>query len=91
MEGESMTDGFVINYINEKIRNVKNPNYIEYSFFELKVKNNLSDEEIQRFLKINKDYFENKNYQVYFTGSKFKYNNEERIVAENLFMVAIKE
>lgn len=60
-----MTDIFVIDYIDKKVAQSKDENYIRYSFYELKIKNNLTDEEINRFLKINKDYFENKGYNVY--------------------------
>lgn len=86
-----MTDAFVINYINEKMNNVKNTNYIVYTFYELKIKNNLSDEEIDRFLKINKDYFENNGYNVYFTGARFTYKNTNILVQDNQYMIAVKD
>ena len=62
-----MTDMFVIKYIDNKLREVENPNFIRYTFYELRIKNNLTEEEVDRFLKINKDYFENKGYEVFFT------------------------
>lgn len=37
-----MTDNFVISYINKKIEESKDKNYIRYTFYELRVKNNLS-------------------------------------------------
>ncbi len=82
-------DYFTINYINKKIE--ENENYIKYTFYELRVKNNLSEKELDKFLKINKDYFENKNYNVYFTGAKFVYQNANRMVQPNELMIAIKE
>lgn len=84
-----MTQQFVTEYINQKI--LENENYIRYTFYELKVKNNLSDNELQIFLEMNKNYFENKGYRVYFTGSKFVYQNCNRIVESNELMIAIKE
>ena len=63
-----MTDAFVINYINDKLKNSSDKNYIRYTFYELRIKNNLTEEEIDRFLKINKDYFENKGYEVFYWG-----------------------
>ncbi len=78
-----MTDKFVINYIDKKISESEDVNYIVYSFYELKIKNNLSEDEIQRFLKINKDYFENKVYNVYFTGARFTYKNTSILVQDN--------
>ena len=84
-----MTDAFVMNYINKKIAESENENFIKYSFYELKVKNNLTDEEISKFLKINKDFFENKGYNVYFTDAQYTYNNSRRIVQPNELMIAI--
>lgn len=84
-----MTKQFVIDYIDKKIE--ENENYIRYTFYELRVKNNLSEEDLEIFLKINKDYFENKGYHVYFTGAKFTYENANRMVQPNELMIAIKE
>ena len=86
---EKMTMQFVTDYINKKIN--ENPNYIRYTFYELRVKNNLSEEEVDEFLRVNRDYFENKGYNVYFTGAKFEYNNAKITVQDNELMIAIKE
>jgi beta-N-acetylglucosaminidase len=59
---------FTINYINQK--ELDNENFIRYTFYELRVKNNLSEDELNTFLRINRDYFENKGYQVYFTNAR---------------------
>ncbi len=84
-----MITKFVTDYIDKKLK--ENDEFIRYSFYELKIKNNLSEKEIEEFLRINKDYFENKKYRVYFTGEKFKYHDVERIVEPNELMVAIKD
>ena len=68
-----------------------NENYIRYSYYELKVKNNLSEEEIDEVLKISRNYFENKAYNVYFTNAEFEYRNAKRIVETNEYMIAFKE
>lgn len=86
-----MTDAFVITYINKKISEAEDENYIRYSYYELKIKNNLNDEEISKFLAINKNYFENKGYNVYFTGANFTYKNMRMKVQDNEFMIAVKE
>ena len=86
-----MTDAFVINYIDKKISESKDINCIVYTYYESKIKNNLNDDEIQRFLEINKDYFENKGYNVYFTGARFTYKNSSMMVQNNQFMIAVKE
>lgn len=84
-----MTIQFVEDYIQDKIN--KNENEIIYTFYELRVKNNLSEKEVDEFLKLNKIRLENLGYKVFFTGAKFVYQNANRTVQPNQFMVAIKE
>ena len=38
-----MTDAFVINYIDKKISESKDINCIVYTYYELKIKNNLNN------------------------------------------------
>lgn len=85
-----MTDAFVINYINNKLKESKDENYIRYTFYELRIKNNLTEEEIDRFLKINKNYFENKGYEVFFTGARFRYRDVKLTVKDDELMIAVK-
>lgn len=84
-----MTEQFVLEYINKKIK--ENKDFIRYTFYELRVKNNLSEEEVDEFLKISRDYFESKGYNVYFTNARFTYKNANRLVQPNELMIAIKE
>ena len=86
-----MTDSFVINYINKKLAETSDINYIRYIFYELRVKNNLSESDLDKFLEINKNYFENKGYSVYFTGARFTYKNANITVQPNEIMIAVKE
>lgn len=86
-----MTDSFVINYINNKLTQTSDINYIRYTFYELRVKNNLSEKDLDKFLEINKNYFENKGYSVYFTGTRFTYKNANMTVQPNEIMIAVKE
>lgn len=84
-----MTDQFIFNYINKKEE--ENSEFIRYTFYELKIRHNLSEDEINRFLKINRDYFENHNYKVYFTGARYEYRGAFQNVQPNELMIAIKE
>ena len=86
-----MTDKFVINYINKKLQDSIDENFIRYTFYELRVKNNLSEKDLDTFFRINKDYFENKGYSVFFTGAKFKYKNANMMVQDNELMIAVKD
>ena len=79
---------FVDNYINKKL--LENENYIRYTFYELRVKNNLSEDEVDKFLELNKNYLEKKGFQVFFTGARFTYENANRTVQPNELMIAIK-
>lgn len=75
--------------INEKIE--KNEQEIVFSFFELRIKENLNKEETSNFLVLAKTKLENLNYLVYKTGQSYLYNGEERIVEENQLLVALKK
>lgn len=84
-----MTTQFVTEYLDNKIE--KNKNYIKCTFYELRVKRNLSEEQVDELLKLAKTRLENMNYQVYFTGAKFQYNGKEQQVQSQDYMIAIKE
>ena len=84
-----MTTKFVTDYLDKKIE--ENEDYIICTFYDLRIKNNLSEEKVQEFLKLAKIRLENMNYQVYFTGAKFTYKNTRKVVENNQYMIAIKE
>ena len=71
---------FTISLIKSKEK--ENEDYIRYSYYELKVKDNLSEGEIDEVLRISRDCFENKGYKVYFTNAEFEINE---------YMIAFKE
>ena len=66
-------------------------NYIRYTFYELKVKYNLTDEELDRFLILIRAKLENESYKVYFTDAKYTYDNAYRKVQSNEILIAINE
>ena len=67
-----MTLEFVTEYLDNKIN--KNENYIVCTVYDLRVRNKVLEKEVDDFLKYAKIRLENLNYQVYFTGAKYKYN-----------------
>lgn len=87
-----MNDQQLIEIINKTLEEKldKNLNYIRYSFYELRIKYNLSEEEIDRFLQLIRTKLENINYKVYFTNAKYEYNGKKYTVKENELMIAIK-
>ncbi len=84
-----MTLEFVDNYINKKI--LENKNFIKYTFYELRIKCNLSKEEVKQILELSKIYLEQKGYNIYFTGDEYIYQNKCKIVKDNELMVAIRQ
>ena len=80
---------FVENYIADKI--VENKKIVRYTYYELKVKLNLSEKELNIFLRCSKIILEELNYQVFFTGARFKFENADRIVETNEFLIGIKD
>ena len=79
---------YITDYLDKKIN--ENSEYINISFFELRVKEKLTKNETDEFLKYAKIRLENMRYKVYFTGDKYLYNNEVNMVCSNELLVAIK-
>lgn len=86
---EKELEKFTLNLINKKLE--ENSEFIRYTFYELKVKNNLTDEEMNNVLQISKMFLKNRKYRVYFTDEKFEYQNAIRKVQSNEMLIAIKE
>ena len=84
-----MTMQELVNYFDSKI--AENENFIKITFYELRLKYNILEEEINHFLEIAKNKFENMGYNVYFTGEYFDYKNSKMKVQDNEYMVAIKK
>ena len=57
--------------------------------FLLKIKMNMDEEDIDRFLKCSKIILEDQGYQVYQLGEKYNFEGEQRKVEDNEFLVAI--
>ena len=88
-----MNDQNIINLIEITLEEKMNENdeFIKYTFYELRVKFNLSEQETERFLELIRKKLLNENYQVYFTGAKFEYKEEKITVGNNELMVAVKQ
>ena len=83
-----MTIEFIDEYWENKAR--QNFQCMVCTYFDLRVKNNLSEDEIKQFLEISKNKLENNNYKVYFTGETYTYKNNNMIVKDNELMIAIR-
>ena len=88
-----MNDQSIINLIEITLEEKMNENdeFIKYTFYELRVKFNLSEQETDRFLDLIRMKLLNEKYQVYFTDAKFEYKEQKITVGNNELMVAVKE
>jgi len=69
----------------------ENKNYIKYTFYELRVKENLSEEEMYYFISLASTRLKNLGYSVYRTGQKYFYDYKEQYLKENELLIAIKQ
>lgn len=83
-----MKEDYVNKYIKEKI--VKQDDFLKFSFYELRVKENLSNDETDDFLEMAKWKLEDLGYDVYFSGAKYTYKNNRYTVGDNELLIAIK-
>ena len=88
-----MEDKAIINIIEITLKEKmnKNANYIRYTFYELRVKYNLSEEDTDRFLGLIRTKLQNENYRVYFTGARFEYRDAKIKVQDHELIIAVKE
>lgn len=84
-----MTMQEITEYLDDKI--AKNQNEIIITFYEIRVKMNLSEEDTEYLLKIYTTRLQNLGYKVYRTGERFVYAEANRTVQSNQLMIAIKE
>lgn len=75
--------------LKEKLN--KNIDYIRYTFYELRVKYNLSETDTDRFLELIRTKLQNENYRVYFTGARFEFKDAKMKVQDNELMIAVKD
>lgn len=75
-------------YLNSKMK--QNENYIIFTFYELRVKLNLSSQDTYNFLHLVSTKLENNNYRIYRTGQEYVYKEKLKVL-DNQLMVAIKE
>ena len=75
-------------YLENKIK--QNKNIVIFTFYELRVKLNLSSEQTYNFLHLASTKLENNNYKIYRTGQEYFYR-EKLKVEDNQLLVAIKE
>lgn len=87
-----MSEKQIINLIEYTLQGKikENENYIKYTFYELRVKYNLTEEETDTFLNLIRNKLEKMNYNVYFTNARYTYKGVNYTVQDNEPIIAIK-
>lgn len=87
-----LTEKDIISLIEQTLDNkfTKDRDFIRYTFYELRVKMNLSEEELYHFLRLIKIKLENLGYNVYFTRDNYIFEDKNKQVKENELLIAIK-
>lgn len=83
-----MTMQFISDLIDKKID--ENPNFIRFTFYELRVKENLSEADTDTLLSLAAQRLENNRYLIYKTGDTYTLNGEHKKVESNELLIAIK-
>lgn len=84
-----MTLEYITEYIDKKI--YKNDKFITVTFYELRIKEDLSKEDTFIFLQMSKQRLVNLGYKIYETGQRYEYEGKEKVVRSNVLFVAIKD
>ena len=84
-----MVKELYIKLIDDKI--ALNEKFIRFTYYELRVKNNLSEQDTDEFLKICRTYLENNDYEVYVGNARYSYNNLNTNVQPNELLIAFKK
>lgn len=75
--------------IEEKIE--INEEFLRFTFYEVMVKNGVSNQQEDEFLKLAKNKLNNMRYVVYFQDQQFTYNEAIMRVQPNELLIAIRE
>lgn len=78
----------VDDFLRQKLN--ENGNIIICTYYEINFKLDISENDENSFLVYVREKLENLGYDVYFTNSKYFYDNQEKIVNTNEAFVAIK-
>ena len=68
----------------------ENSNFIRITYYEIKIKCNLNNEQCDEFIRQAKIKLENMNFKVYLQDEKYSYENASRTVQINEVLIAIR-
>lgn len=79
----------ITEYLDNKIE--KNSKRLIFTFYELRIKMDLTEPTIEKFLRLSETRLINLGYQTYRPGEVYEYEGEKVAVKENELLIAIKE
>ncbi len=83
-----MTLQYITDYIDRKIE--ENSEKIVFTFYELKIRENLNDIEMMDFINLSKTKLQNMGYNVYETGDEYEDSTGKHVVENNILFIAMK-
>lgn len=85
---ENMTLNYITEFIDKKIN--RNSDYITVTFYELRIKENLSLDETDTFVHYSALRLKNLGYTIYYTGENYIQDGKTKTVRSNVLYVALK-
>ena len=79
----------ITEYLDNKIE--ENSKKLTFTFYELRIKMDLTEPTIEKFLRLSETRLINLGYQTYRPGEVYEYEGELQIVKDNELLVATKQ
>lgn len=79
----------ITEYLDNKIE--QNSQRLIFTFYELRIKMDLTESTIEKFLRLSEIRLINLGYQTYRPGDVYEYQGEQLIVNDNELLIAIKK
>ena len=78
----------VTEYLDNKI--MQNSKLLVFTFYELRIKMDLTEPTIEKFLRLSETRLNNIGYLTYKPGDIYEYNGKKEIVKDNELLIALK-
>jgi hypothetical protein len=79
----------VTEYLDNKI--MQNSKLLVFTFYELRIKMDLTEPTIEKFLRLSETRLNNIGYLTYKPGDIYEYNGKKEIVKDNELLIAVKK
>lgn len=79
----------ITEYLDNKIE--QNNQRLIFTFYELRVKMDLTPPTVEKFLRLSETRLINLGYKTYKPGEVYEYQGEKHVVKENELLIAVKE